>query len=313
MEIDGNRSNPAAVASNSEELHNTTISELEQSLKELQHEGGRYCVPFANDVLARASEVAAIRKLFNLQIERVDINRRELDVLQDRCLSLFKCYVTRDGDKVRIDYSDILICASCGAENEPDAIYCAECGRSFDEMRFEVKKDIDTCEKQARTLMLQLGKAAFDEARQNEAIRAAVKSDNLERIEENLKNQKKVLSRINELRKLEKEQKEASSTVQDFEYIVCENCGKKQGVDTAFCPDCGSPLSVPLAMRACPSCKVPYMGQVAYCMYCGSQTVDVARPQESDGERVCPNCGASVIQGKRFCTKCGTRVDGERA
>lgn len=311
MEADSNKIESTANARGDERPSLAEIPELERSLKELQEVGGRYCIPFANDILVKADKIKAIRRAFNLQIECIELNERELVAYEDRCLVLFKCYAIRDEGKFRIVFNDVLTCTACGAENDPEATCCAECGRSFDELRAEEKRLIEDCEKQSKKLKLELAKVALDEAEQNEAIRAAIRGDNLSSIEENLRKQKEIISRIDELRELAKEKRRETLSFDSYEFVVCGSCGKKQDKKAAFCSDCGSSISISAAKRACPKCRVLYMGDIAYCMYCGSQTVEIFQHQRKGGSaRTCPNCGASVVNGKRFCTKCGTRIEG---
>lgn len=75
---------------------------------------------------------------------------------------------------------------------------------------------------------------------------------------------------------------EKESKINDIKtQITCPVCGKSIAADSAFCPNCGTPIT--------------HNNQV---------------PQEADesAKMVCPNCGAALPDGAVFCTSCGARI-----
>lgn len=57
---------------------------------------------------------------------------------------------------------------------------------------------------------------------------------------------------------------------------TCIKCGTKNGLDSTFCIECGSPLIDPEA----------YVGM----------------------QNICPNCGNIAQEGDLFCSECGTKL-----
>lgn len=129
-------------------------------------------------------------------------------------------------------------------------------------------------------------------------------------LEQNEAVQAEIVAKINKLTEPETSSEDNADT-NGCKFVVCEKCGKRLEVGVDFCPGCGSSLAVSDAKRICPSCKTLFMNEAAFCMFCGSETVDVNNRQKKEEiKNVCPNCGAPIVAGRRFCTKCGARLEG---
>jgi len=73
--------------------------------------------------------------------------------------------------------------------------------------------------------------------------------------------------------------------------IVCDKCGEGSAPGTKFCPKCGDPFIL------CPACKKDNPSDTKFCIHCGGLM-----------SNLCPNCGAELKQNGNFCANCGTKV-----
>lgn len=79
----------------------------------------------------------------------------------------------------------------------------------------------------------------------------------------------------------------------------CPKDGTLAPAGTKFCPECGSPMLQPEAVR-CPKCGAETHG-AKFCPECGTKIE--ARPALAH----CPSCGAET-KGAKFCPECGTKL-----
>lgn len=290
--------------------HIEEILELEASLRDLQEQKARIAIDFAEFAILKSAKMAKLQTLFNVQIERINLNEQAMAVASEQCLGLFGCIAYRDGDKVSIEFNDHLTCTACGAINEVADIYCADCGQSFEQMRKKAKSAIEIYQTRAGKLKQDLADAALEEVEKNDALRSALECEQLNMLEQNEAVQAEIVAKINKLTEPETSSEDNADT-NGCKFVVCGKCGKRLEVGVDFCSGCGSSLVVSDAKRICPSCKTLFMNEAAFCMFCGSETVDVNNRQKKEEiKNVCPNCGAPIVAGRRFCTKCGARLEG---
>lgn len=292
-------------------LNEKEILELESKLEALQSDNKKRELAFAEEILSKAKAIKAIRVQFDRQIGQIEKNKEALDKLVDSISSLSTCVVCRDSGSVKIQLNDYLVCSKCGGKNDADAVFCSDCGAEFRGLRKDLCKRTKERAKRAESLKLALAQEAMANAGKNEALRAAVESDQFKLLEENESTWNEIVEEIEKLR----EPKGGPAEDNAFEYIACGGCGSKQKVSYAICEVCGHPLKAGEAKSACPKCSVLFMNKLAFCMYCGAPTVSVeASPKnlpKTEGAGACPNCGAPSVAGKRFCSRCGTRVNGD--
>jgi hypothetical protein len=77
----------------------------------------------------------------------------------------------------------------------------------------------------------------------------------------------------------------------------CPKDGTVAAPGTKFCPECGTPMVQPEAIK-CPNCGADTHG-AKFCPECGTKIA----PKPA----VCPNCGADA-KGAKFCPECGTKL-----
>lgn len=77
----------------------------------------------------------------------------------------------------------------------------------------------------------------------------------------------------------------------------CPKDGTVAAAGTKFCPECGTPMQQPEAVR-CANCGAETHG-AKFCPECGTKV----EPKLA----VCPNCGTDA-KGAKFCPECGTRL-----
>jgi len=77
----------------------------------------------------------------------------------------------------------------------------------------------------------------------------------------------------------------------------CPKDGTLAAPGTKFCPECGTPMVQPEAVK-CPNCGADTKG-AKFCPECGTKIA----PKPA----VCPNCGADA-KGAKFCPECGTKL-----
>ena len=291
--------------------HTGEMFELESALKDLQKQRARLAVDFAESVISKSAKIKKLQALFNIPMERINLNERAMAALTDRCLGLFGCVAYRDGDKISIEFNDYLTCTACGASNDVGDIFCADCGQSFEQMRKKAKKEIEVYQARDRKLKQDLADAVLVEIEKNEALRSTLACEQLNMLEQNEAVQAELFAKINKLAESEASSKD-NDDISGYKYIVCGKCGKRVDVGVDFCPDCGSSLAALDAKRICPSCKTLYMNETAFCMFCGTQTNEVKKKQKKNEEikKTCSYCGAPIVAGRRFCTKCGARLEG---
>lgn len=89
--------------------------------------------------------------------------------------------------------------------------------------------------------------------------------------------------------------------------ITCPVCGKSVDADSAFCLNCGSPIT---HMQA-PAQGAGYAPQ-GYAAQPAPQSapVQAAQPvqQAAPAGKMCPKCNAPVEEGSMFCMNCGQRL-----
>ncbi len=78
----------------------------------------------------------------------------------------------------------------------------------------------------------------------------------------------------------------------------CPKDGTLAPAGTKFCPECGSPMTQPVA-TICPKCGTDTKG-AKFCPNCGNK-MEQAAPAG-----ICPSCGAKT-GGAKFCPECGTK------
>lgn len=291
--------------------HAGEMFELQTALKDLQKQRAGLAVDFAELVISKSAKIKKLQTLFNIPMERINLNEQAMAALNGRCLGLFGCIAYRDGDKISIEFNDHLTCTACGTTNEVGDIYCADCGQSFEQMRKKAKKEIEVYQARGGKLKQDLADAVLVEIKENEALRSVLECKQLTMLEQNEAAQAELVAKINKLTESETSGKDNDNT-NGYKFIVCGKCGKRLEVGVDFCPGCGSSLATLDAKRICPSCKTLYMNETAYCMFCGTQTKEVKNKQKKNKEikNVCSYCGAPIVAGRRFCTKCGARLEG---
>ncbi len=77
----------------------------------------------------------------------------------------------------------------------------------------------------------------------------------------------------------------------------CPKDGTLAAAGTKFCPECGTPMVQPEAVK-CSNCGADTHG-AKFCPECGTPVA----PKPA----VCPNCGADA-KGAKFCPECGTKL-----
>ncbi len=102
------------------------------------------------------------------------------------------------------------------------------------------------------------------------------------------------------------------------EMKACPNCSKQIGVNTKFCPHCGTDTTkkaeekakancsacgaaLPDGTKFCPECG----RKLNRCADCGADMPDGAAACPSCGSAKCPSCGSKVKAGAKFCPECG--------
>ncbi len=83
----------------------------------------------------------------------------------------------------------------------------------------------------------------------------------------------------------------------------CPKCGQWSEEGSAFCANCGNPLS-PAEQKpegACPKCGQQNEEGSAFCVSCGSPL----SPGEQKPEGLCPKCGKQNPENSAFCVNCG--------
>jgi RNA polymerase subunit RPABC4/transcription elongation factor Spt4 len=81
---------------------------------------------------------------------------------------------------------------------------------------------------------------------------------------------------------------------------VCVNCGTALGEGQAFCPNCGTPKSVP-QKNLCSKCGFELQDGQAFCPNCGT-------PNNTPKKNVCSKCGTELKEGQEFCSNCGQKA-----
>lgn len=116
--------------------------------------------------------------------------------------------------------------------------------------------------------------------------------------------------------------------------IPCASCGKRISPDSAFCPQCGTPVkkeekpepeaaaapTVVPATIVCERCSASIAADAVFCPECGfkiggsdpeaDSAPDVA-PAAAEPTCACPGCGATVLSDAVFCLECGARIAAE--
>ena len=77
----------------------------------------------------------------------------------------------------------------------------------------------------------------------------------------------------------------------------CPKDGTLAAAGTKFCPECGTPMTQPVA-ALCPKCGTDTKG-AKFCPNCGTKM--------EQAPANCPNCGAET-KGAKFCPECGTKL-----
>ncbi len=90
---------------------------------------------------------------------------------------------------------------------------------------------------------------------------------------------------------------EAAGKAATTQMAQCPNDGTLAAAGTKFCPECGAPMTQPVA-TLCPKCGTDTKG-AKFCPNCGNKM--------EQAPTHCPNCGADV-KGAKFCSECGTKV-----
>jgi ribosomal protein L32 len=80
---------------------------------------------------------------------------------------------------------------------------------------------------------------------------------------------------------------------------VCPKDGTLAAPGTKFCPECGSPMTQPVAVL-CPKCGTDAHG-AKFCPNCGTKI------EQAPAVTHCPSCGAET-KGAKFCPECGTKL-----
>jgi ribosomal protein L32 len=79
----------------------------------------------------------------------------------------------------------------------------------------------------------------------------------------------------------------------------CPKDGTLAAPGTKFCPECGTPMVQPEAVK-CPNCGADTHG-AKFCPECGTKI------EQAPQAKNCPNCGAET-KGAKFCPECGTKL-----
>jgi uncharacterized OB-fold protein len=79
----------------------------------------------------------------------------------------------------------------------------------------------------------------------------------------------------------------------------CLKDGTLAAPGTKFCPECGTPMLQPAAVK-CTKCGAETHG-AKFCPECGSKV------EQAPAAAVCPSCGAQT-KGAKFCPECGTKI-----
>jgi hypothetical protein len=78
----------------------------------------------------------------------------------------------------------------------------------------------------------------------------------------------------------------------------CPKDGTLAAPGTKFCPECGTPMVQPAAIK-CPKCGADTHG-AKFCPECGTKV------EQAPVAAVCPSCGAQT-KGAKFCPECGAK------
>lgn len=111
---------------------------------------------------------------------------------------------------------------------------------------------------------------------------------------------------------------------------VCPTCGATTVPDDGYCPECGGPMSAPVAAAPAPApaqtpcvvCGEAIPAGEEWCPSCGAprQAAPAAPPPAAGNGQAaaatpiapptCPSCGATLRPGAKFCRSCGERFTG---
>lgn len=90
---------------------------------------------------------------------------------------------------------------------------------------------------------------------------------------------------------------EAAASNATTQMAQCPKDGTLAVPGTKFCPECGTPMTQPVA-ALCPKCGTDTHG-AKFCPNCGTKM--------EQAPANCPNCGAET-KGAKFCPECGTKL-----
>lgn len=90
------------------------------------------------------------------------------------------------------------------------------------------------------------------------------------------------------------------------EQRICKNCGHKLADDSVFCTNFGTKWQ-PSTNNVCQNCGVENEQFCAICTNRGNKRI-TNTPQENQF-KLCPKCGAKVLEGNKFCTACGVSLE----
>ena len=102
---------------------------------------------------------------------------------------------------------------------------------------------------------------------------------------------------------------------------LCSSCGRVVPQDAAICPYCGERFVE--EEHVCPRCGKSLSPSDTVCPRCGTKLEPVypvtdtdllklSSPQEAEGKKECPHCGAVLLEGMRTCPGCGRVIEEPR-
>ena len=89
----------------------------------------------------------------------------------------------------------------------------------------------------------------------------------------------------------------------------CPECGQEILAGSAFCGNCGAPVTRQQAGPVCANCGSPNQPGAEFCAECGARLGGEVMPMQS----FCPECGAAVKEGAAFCKECGADLNATTA
>ena len=83
---------------------------------------------------------------------------------------------------------------------------------------------------------------------------------------------------------------------------ICPDCNKEIADNAKFCDGCGTEI---VEAVFCPKCGAQVSAEATFCQNCG---VSLAKENEDEKPKTCPNCGKELVTGAKFCDSCGTEI-----